>query len=131
LEQVFEQLTEEIARAGIRIRGQPWAHFRYREKTGIDFDIGFPIDPSDEVTARKAGLGIGETAGGETFVHIHRGPYATLADTYRRMERTIVQKGLKGRDDLWEVYLNDPEECRASDLLTQIVWPIEEAAYAQ
>src|SRR5690606_4941309 len=38
LEEAFEQLTEKIARARIRTRGLPRAHFRYRD--GAD-EVGF------------------------------------------------------------------------------------------
>jgi AraC family transcriptional regulator len=130
LEDAFQELTEKIARAGIRTQGQPRAHFRYSDGAQVGFDIGFPIDPADEETALRAGLGAGETALGEALVHIHRGPYARLGEAYRHMERNMGEKGLKARGDLWEFYLNDPDECRASDLLTQIVWPVEQAAYA-
>jgi effector-binding domain-containing protein len=110
--------------------GTATSPFRYRDGAEVGFDIGFPIDPSDEEVAGRAGLGTGETSAGEAFVHIHRGPYARLGDTYRQMERNMSEQGFKGFGDLWAVYLNDPDECRASDLLTQIVWPVEIAAYA-
>jgi effector-binding domain-containing protein len=125
LERAFEELTEKVARAGIRTQGQPRAHFHYRDGEEVGFDIGFPIDPSDECNARLAGLGFGEAAPGNALVHIHRGPYARLSETYREMQRDMNDKGLKGRGELWEFYLNDPDECRASDLLTQVVWPVE------
>ena len=130
LEGAFEQLTEMIARAGIRTQGQPRAHFRYRNAGEIGFDIGFPIDPADEDLARRAGLGAGQASPGEALVHIHRGPYAQLGETYRQMEQSISEKGFTARGDLWELYLNDPDECQAPDLLTQVVWPIEHTAHA-
>jgi effector-binding domain-containing protein len=130
LEQAFEQLAEKIARGGIRTCGQPRAHFRHRNASELGFDIGFPIDPADKDTARRAGLDVGETASVEALIHIHRGPYARLGDAYSKMERDMERQGLKGRGDLWEVYVNDPDERRASDLLTQIVWPLEQPAHA-
>jgi effector-binding domain-containing protein len=125
LEDAFERLTEKIARAGIRTKGQPRAHFRYRSGPYVGFEIGFPIDASDEAAARKVGLSVGKAAPGKALVHIHRGPYTQLGATYREMERRINETGFRARGDLWELYLNDPDECKASDLLTQIVWPVE------
>lgn len=126
LESAFDQLTEIIARAGIRTRGQPRAHFHYRDGEHVGFEIGFPIDPGDEEAARQRGLAAGPADPGCALVHIHRGPYGKLHEAYRAMEQNLVERGLKGRGDLWELYLNDPDECGASDLLTQIVWPIDE-----
>lgn len=125
LEETFERLTEKIARAGIRTKGQPRAHFRYRSGPYVGFEIGFPIEASDEPAALRAGLNVGKAAPGEALVHIHRGPYTELGTTYREMERRINERGFRARGDLWELYLNDPDECKASDLLTQIVWPVE------
>jgi len=127
LEGAFDQLTEIIARAGIRTCGQPRAHFHYRDGEPIGFDIGFPIDPNDVKAARQLGLAAGPADPGRALVHIHRGPYGKLHEAYRAMEQNLVELGLKARGDLWEVYLNDPDECRASDLLTQIVWPVDDA----
>ncbi|MEQ1607802.1 MAG: GyrI-like domain-containing protein [Hyphomonadaceae bacterium] len=126
IQQAFEQLTEKIARAGIRTHGQPRAHFRYRDGEQVGVDIGFTIDPGDEEAARRAGLSAGETVAGEAMVHIHRGPFARLGETHHQMEQDIGRKGLKPGGDVWEVYLNDPDDCRAQDLLTQIVWPLEQ-----
>jgi effector-binding domain-containing protein len=126
----FDQLTEKIARAGVRTQGPPCAHYRYRDGEQVGFDIGFPIDPQDEGAARKAGLGTGETLSGDALMHIHRGPYARLGEIYRRMERDLSSKGLKGRGDLWELYLNDPDACPAGELLTQVLWPVESAIRA-
>lgn len=58
---------------------------------------------------------------GEALMHIHRGPYARLGEAYRKMEEDLDARGLKGPSDLWELYLNDPDECPANELLTQIL----------
>jgi AraC family transcriptional regulator len=126
LERGFAQLTERIARGGIRTQGQPRAHFHYRDGARVGFEIGFPIDSSEQGAARRARLEVGIASPGDALMHIHRGPYGRLRETYREMESTISRQGFLPRGDLWEVYLNDPDECEAGDLLTQVVWPIEE-----
>lgn len=127
LEDPFDQLTEIIARAGIRKVGQPRAHFHYRDGEYVGFEIGLPIDPNDVKAAREHGLAAGPADPGHALVHIHRGPYGRLHEAYHAMEKNLVAQCLKGRGDLWEVYLNDPDECSASELLTQIVWPVDDA----
>jgi effector-binding domain-containing protein len=126
----FDELTRLIAQAGVRTIGPPRAHYHYRDGQEVGFDIGFPIESDDETTARKAGLLTGETLSGEALMHIHRGPYAGLKQTYRRMEKDLCARGLRGSGDLWEFYLNDPDECPAPELLTQVLWPVEHAAHA-
>lgn len=126
IQDAFEDLTERIVRAGVRAHGQPRARFRYRNCGQAGFDIGFPIDASDETRARAAGLCTGVTVSGDAMIHIHRGPYARLGDSYRQMQQEFSKKGLKAGEDVWEFYLNDPDHCQPKDLLTQIVWPIEQ-----
>jgi hypothetical protein len=126
----FDQLTRKIDSSGVRTEGPPRAHDRYRDGDPIGFDIGFTINPDDELLAREAGLLTGETLAGEALMHIHRGPYASLAEAYRRMEQDLNARGIKGRGDLWEIYLNDPDACPAPELLTQILCPVEQAVAA-
>lgn len=122
----FDDVNRRIVGGDIRTAGAPCAH--YRTCGGeLRFEIGIPINPDDAEAARKVGLSIGETLKGEALLHIHRGPYGQLGDAYRDMQRDFHAKGLKGRDDLWEVYLNDPDACPSADLLTQILWPIDSA----
>lgn len=126
LEGAFDQLTEIIARGGIRTIGQPRAHFHYSDGEHVGFEIGFPIDPNDVRGARQLGLAAGPADPGHALVHIHQGPYEKLHEAYRAMQQILVERGLKARGDLWEFYLNDPDECSPSRLLTQIAWPVDD-----
>lgn len=126
----FDELTRTIRKADVRTIGPPRAHYHYRDGKEVGFDIGFPIDPDDRPMAREAGLLTGETLSGAALMHIHRGPYAGLKQAYCRMEQDLDERGLRGSGDLWELYLNDPDECPAPELLTQILWPVEPATHA-
>lgn len=125
LASVFDDVNGRIIGGDIRTTGAPCAHYRACSGGELRFEIGVPINPDDAEVARKAGLSVGETFKGQALLHVHRGSYAQLGDAYREMQKDFRAKGLKGRDDLWEVYLNDPDTCPSADLLTQILWPVE------
>jgi effector-binding domain-containing protein len=130
IERAFAELTEAIARAGVRTSGPPRAHYHYRDGSEIGFDLGFPIMAEDEAGARKAGLNVGRTLSGEALTLVHEGPYASLAQAYKALEAALKTKGLEGKGDTWEVYLNDPDNTPAASLLTQIYWPVADAPEA-
>ncbi|HJS33702.1 MAG TPA: GyrI-like domain-containing protein, partial [Alphaproteobacteria bacterium] len=66
--------------------------------------------------------------GGMYAVVLHRGPYTTLSDAWRRFLREwAVPHGVSLADrPCFERYLNDPCEAAPDDLLTDIYLPISE-----
>lgn len=126
IEKAFAQLTEAVARAGVRTSGPPRAHYNYRDGAQVSFELGFPIVPKDMPAARRAGLGVGQTLSGKALTMVHEGPYADLSGAYRTLERDLRSRGLSGGGDTWEVYLNDPDDTPPAKLQTQIFWPIGE-----
>lgn len=128
VDKAFDELTEKIARGGVRTQGAPRARYHYRDGEQIGFDLGFPIAPADVAAAHRAGLATGETLSGEALTTTHQGPYENLAQTYRALEADMKERGIAGQGAVWEVYLNDPDDTPRQDLLTQIFWPIERPA---
>jgi effector-binding domain-containing protein len=124
IESAFAELTEAIARGGVRTSGPPRARYHYRDGAQLGFDLGFPIIVNDEAAARRAGLKTGQTLSGEALMRVHKGPYEGLAGAYGTLREELKAKGLEGKGDTWEVYLNDPDNTPAANLLTQIYWPI-------
>ena len=120
-----DEVGEKIARAGVRTLGPPRVHYRYRDGDQVGFEMGIPIDPDDEAAARQAGLEMGETLVGEALSLVRGGPHARLGGAYRQMERGLAIRGLKGRGDFWELYLSDPAKCPPNEVMTQILWPVE------
>jgi effector-binding domain-containing protein len=126
IDKAFAQLAEVIARGGVRTNGPPRAHYHYRDQNGIGFDLGFPIVAEDEAAAQRAGLATGRTLSGEAFTRVHEGSYAGLSRTYKELEQELKAKELNACGDVWEVYLNDPDDTPPDKLRTQIYWPINE-----
>lgn len=128
IEKAFVEVTEAIARGGVRANGAPRAHYHYRDGGQVGFELGFPIVPEDAAAAQRAGLSTGRTLSGEALTLVHEGPYDGLASAYKILEREFAALGLKGCGDTWEVYLNDPDDTPADRLQTQLFWPISERA---
>jgi effector-binding domain-containing protein len=127
-DKAFAELAEAIARGGVRTNGPPYARYHYRDQHGIGFDLGFPIISEDAPAAERAGLTTGPTLSGRVMARLHQGPYAGLSGAYRELEQNLKAKGLAGCGDVWEVYLNDPDNTAPEALRTQIYWPISEGA---
>jgi effector-binding domain-containing protein len=128
IEKAFAELAEAIARGGVRTNGPPRAHYHYRDQHGIGFDLGFPIAAEDAAAAERAGLTTGPTLSGKAMAWLHEGPYAGLAAVYKALEQELKAKGLAGSGDVWEIYLNDPDNTASEGLRTQIYWPVAECA---
>jgi effector-binding domain-containing protein len=124
IDSAFAELTEAIARAGVRTSGPPRGHYHYRDGAELGFDLGFPILADDEAAARAGGLKTGRTLSGEALMFVHQGPYEALAGAYRALEQDLSARRLKGAGDTWEVYLNDPDDTPPASLITEIYWPI-------
>lgn len=122
---MFDEVSARIARSQVRTSGPPRAHFHICDGAPAGFEVGVPIHPDDAQAARDVGLGTAEAHIAEALLHIHRGPYSQLGEAYHLMELDLAARGLKGRGDVWEVYLSDPDKHRPEDLLTQILWPVE------
>ncbi|MBL0371384.1 AraC family transcriptional regulator [Rhizobium sp. KVB221] len=78
-------------------------------------------------TTVPAGLKSFHTAGGDYAVLTHKGPYANLQLAYRWLYSTWLKgAGRELRDaPLFEVYVNNPREVPASELLTEICVPLK------
>jgi effector-binding domain-containing protein len=47
--------------------------------------------------------------GGRVVTGLHVGPYDSVGHTYARMTAWAIAHGLHPTQDMWEVYLTDPE----------------------
>ncbi len=56
---------------------------------------------------------------------LHRGPYAKTGDAYARLDAYIDQNGYRHAGPIHELYLNDPGEVPAGELLTICRVPVE------
>jgi AraC family transcriptional regulator len=72
------------------------------------------------------GLKSFSTAGGDYAVLTHKGPYANLQQAYRWLYGVwLKESGREVRDEpMFEVYVNNPRDVPASELVTEICLPL-------
>lgn len=99
-------VLEAMEAQGAVPAGEPFAYYHGIDDGTIDVEAGFPtlatLKPSGEVVP-------GELPGGKAVIGVHLGPYDTLSRTYADMRAWAVSEGMRPTDDMWEVYLTDPE----------------------
>lgn len=116
------EVFEAVGRQGATPLGPVFAHYLRHDASGFDVEIGAVVDrdvaPSGRVHA-------GELPAVEAARAVYRGGYEGLADAYAKLQAWIVAQGRTPAEDMWEVYLNGPEEGIApSDYATECFWPL-------
>ncbi len=90
---------------------------RFHYQAGVQMQ-SYP-DPLPEPLKQR------QAAGGKFARFVLQGPYEDLAGAYPRAFQLVAESGLEIRDEFClEIYLNDPTETAASDLLTEILIPV-------
>lgn len=84
------------------------------------------VSVGDGVTAGD-GVELGAVAGGRFAVFVHKGPYASLSETYKpAYKEWIPAAGLRpATAPCLEVYLNCPQNTPPDELLTEIWIPVQ------
>jgi effector-binding domain-containing protein len=106
LPMVLEAIEEQGAVPG----GEPFARYRGAPNGSVDVEAGFPVAgdfaPSGEIQA-------GQLPGGRVIAGLLLGAYDSIGQMYAKLTAWAIAHGLRPTQDLWEVYLTDPE--RESD----------------
>ncbi len=126
------RLGARLGSIGVSPAGPPFARYHDWGRQTADIEIGFPLDgrPLDlaDLTDVPAGeVGVSSLPGGEAAIIVHRGPYPTLGEAYRRLAEWIRAHGREEGGAPWESYLDDPATVEdVGTLRTAIVWPLAE-----
>jgi AraC family transcriptional regulator len=85
----------------------------------VCFGLAAPVAVPD-------GIRIDRVPGGSYAVHVMKGPYSQMADTFRRLFGLWLPASGEEHDDRpgIEIYLNDPTEVPEAELLTKICIPL-------
>jgi DNA-binding transcriptional MerR regulator/DNA gyrase inhibitor GyrI len=75
----------------------------YREE-GADFEVAFPVRKGRE----ESGISVRELKGGKAVSLIHKGPYETLGDSYKKIFSYVNGKGYKTLLPSCEIYQKGP-----------------------
>ncbi|MFA5312935.1 MAG: GyrI-like domain-containing protein [Methanomassiliicoccales archaeon] len=112
-----------MMRNGIQPNGPPFAFYHSYDDRSTDMEAGFPCAEVMEGEGRVKAMTL---PGGKVVAAMHIGPYDKLAESYNEMLRWMSENSLKPRTEMWEVYLNSPDEVKdPSQLVTEIYWPYD------
>lgn len=103
--------------------GPPFALYYGEEFDPDDIDMEV-CAPTSRVLEGKGDIEARELPSGLVVYVVHKGPYSELAATYQALDVWIGENGYKYAGPAKEIYLNDPSETPASELLTEIQYPV-------
>jgi effector-binding domain-containing protein len=114
-----------IQAQGLHPTGPPFSKYLGKPTGGVaDVEAGFPVSGA---ISDADGVIAGTLPGGKVVEAMHVGPYDTMQQTYEEVMRFVAERGLAPSDEMWEVYLSDPQtEPDPAGWRTQIFWPVAE-----
>ncbi len=119
---MYGELTEFIARRGLRMTGPPFVYYHSWSDRSTDMECGFPVEGPFEPEGRIRPFTLPSV---RAATGIHVGPYYKLMDTYAAIEQWMRSHGYEPASYMWEQYLNEPGKVPDEKLMTEIFWPIK------
>lgn len=118
----YHEAMTAIQAQGRHPTGPPFGRYHGMPTDSADVEAGFPVDAP--ITAAD-GVVPGSLPAGRVVEATHVGPYDALPQTYGKVMDFMRDQGLTPADDMWEVYLSDPQvEPDPATWRTQIYWPV-------
>jgi len=120
---MLPEVWARIRAAGAKEAGPPFSRYHSVSDTEIDLEAGIPVRKPFEEKGRVKNS---ELPGGKAVTCLHIGPYEKLADAHAGLSAHVIEKKLKARGGVWEVYWTDPGMVPdQSKWRTQLFAPIE------
>ncbi|MDD3111792.1 MAG: GyrI-like domain-containing protein [Methanofollis liminatans] len=126
----IEVLCREIAspenrNAGVKVSGTVISICYAGDEDGSDCDVEVALPVTGAVTVRDPAVGVRMLPGCRVLSVLYRGPYENLPLAHRQVREYLDAHGLSQIGPEREVYLNDPAQVAAEDLMTEIQYPVE------
>jgi len=119
MSEAFQAVWMYMQQAAIAPKGPALSVYYTYQEDRLTFRAGFVVAKDD--LARAGGDISGDvTPAGEVLHFTHKGPYSTLRDNYALMMAHIDDSGRSVSAPTWELYINDPAQTPAEDLLTEV-----------
>lgn len=128
--ELFQYVEQEgIETAGMPIfvchETSPEEAMRAAEEGNADIEVALPVGAPVAIPGGEPnGLTCYQLPGGTMLRATHRGPYEASETTYNEIFAWLAQQGKQVTGPIREVYLNDPAEVEAEDILTEIYVPV-------
>lgn len=122
LDPAMHELFSTVMAQGLTVTGPWFTHHRRRPTDTFDFDICVPVDRAPTPRGRVRS---GERAQRRVARMTHKGPYETLATSWRVLGDWLIKQRHTPAPDLWERYLVGPEAVADSSLyVTELNRPL-------
>ncbi len=108
----------------IQVSGPPFAiYYTMPQDTAeeVTYDIGIPV--SGEVLGNEK-IVIATIPEHKVISAMYKGPYSDLTDVYKAMVEFVMMNKYDVIGSPKEVYYNSPEDVSASELLTEVQFPV-------
>ena len=123
LARMLSEVSAFIDVRGVLPAGPPFSIYHDLSPQATRIECGVPLA---EPLASSGSVVASELPGGRAVVTWHRGPYESLSDTYRVLERWMQENGVMPAGPPRAVYWTDPtDQGDPSNWTTQVVWPIK------
>ncbi|MBP2144616.1 effector-binding domain-containing protein [Methanofollis sp. W23] len=128
---MIERLCQEVAlpenrNAMVKVTGTVISICHAGDENGSDCDIEVALPVAGAVTVRDPGVEVRRLPGCQVLSVLYQGPHENLPRAHRQVREYLDAHALHQTGPEREVYLNDPAESAAADLMTEIQYPVED-----
>jgi effector-binding domain-containing protein len=123
LPKAIDALKARLKEKGIDVVGAPLAQFNAADEENYSAEIMLPLAalPKQPPT----GLHFGHSPAGKALRVMHKGPLASLEDTYFEIQTFVEDQGLEIGEVTIERYLTDPVKTAEKDMLIEVFVPLK------
>ena len=118
----FDVLMRHVATTGARIAGPPFTQYQEPVEAQFAFAVCIPVAPG---ATSGQGVELEDLPAVEAASLLYSGPYDAMDASWHRLLAWVAENGRRPGGALREVYLNDPAQTAAADLLTELLVPID------
>lgn len=121
--QAFGKVYQHIMETGAKPGDCAVSVYYNMDMNDLDVDIGFVLA---EPAAGAGEVHALEIPGGKQVSCMYKGPYDQMESTYAAMSEWMAANGYIPTGMAYEFYYNDPSQVPASELLTKIMFPLQD-----
>src|SRR5439155_1632647 len=118
----FPKLRGAIRAQGATPAGPRFARYYNGDPAAFDTEAGIPFTGSFMLTGDE--IRVTKLPAGRAAKTLHIGPYHTLSEEYRRLEKWLTEEGHRPAEGRWEAYLDDETKTPEKHLRTEVYWPL-------